>query len=75
MKETFPVELAMYAKDKGIDDEPAFAWWVNHVLRKQKAFINKAKSKYWERTHKYGIRIPKSISEALKIDQENGNRL
>src|SRR6056300_2119734 len=75
MKESFPVELAMYAKEKGIDDEPAFAWWVDHVLKKQKAFIGKVKSKYWERTHKYGIRIPKSISEALKIDKENGNRL
>jgi hypothetical protein len=33
------------------------------------------KSKYWQKTHKYGVRIPKSIKEALKIDAENGNTL
>ena len=37
--------------------------------------IAKLKSKYWQRTHKYGIKIPKSVKEALKIDEENGNTL
>ena len=31
------------------------------------------KSKYWQRTHKYGFRIPKSVNEALEIDKEEGN--
>ena len=35
----------------------------------------KIKSKYWLRTHKYGIRIPKTVKEALQIDKENGNTL
>ncbi len=33
------------------------------------------KSKYWQRTHKYDIRLPKSVQEALKLDAENGNTL
>ncbi len=33
------------------------------------------KSKYWQRTHKYGIRIPKTVQEALAIDKQNGNTL
>ena len=33
------------------------------------------KTKYWQRTHKFGIRIPKSVKEALAIDKENGNTL
>ena len=33
------------------------------------------KSKYWERTHKYGIRIPKSVKEAYTIDQESGDTM
>ena len=37
--------------------------------------IKKVKSKYWSRTHKCGIRVPKSIKEAKEIDEENGNRL
>ena len=26
-----------------------------------------------KQTHKYGIEIPRSIKEAIRIDQENGN--
>ena len=29
-------------------------------------------SKYWKQTHKYGIRLPHSVEEALKIDEETG---
>jgi hypothetical protein len=36
LKESYPVELAMYATDRKIDNEPAFAWWVPYVLKKQK---------------------------------------
>ena len=28
------------------------------------------KSKYWKLTHKYGIRLPHSVEEALRIDEE-----
>ena len=75
LKESYPVELAMYATDRKIDDEPAFAWWVPYVLKKQKRILQKVKSKYWSRTHKYGIRIPKTIKEAIEIDREQGNSL
>lgn len=75
MKESFPIEVADYARSRGIADEPAFAWWVPHVEAKRKHFIGKVKSKYWERTHKYGIRIPKSVKEAIEIDKENGDTL
>ena len=59
----------------GIQYEPAFAWWVPYVVRKQDSIINKAKTKYWQRTHKYGIRIPKSVKEAKKVDAENDDTL
>ena len=75
MKDAFPVETATYAKANQLEHEPAFAWWINHVIKKKERFIKKIKSKYWERTHKYGIRIPKSIKEAIEIDGENGNSL
>lgn len=45
------------------------------MLKKAKRILQKVKSKYWSRTHKYGIRIPKSIQEAMMIDRENGNTL
>ena len=37
--------------------------------------VSRLKSKYWQRTHKYGIKIPKSVNEAYEFDEENGNKL
>jgi hypothetical protein len=31
--------------------------------------------KYWQRTHKFGIRLPKTVAEAQAIDTENGDAL
>ena len=75
MKNSYPIELAEYATNNDIAHEPAFAWWVPYTLRKRKLMINKVKSKYWQRTHKYGIRVPKSVEEAHRIDDENKNSL
>jgi len=75
LKDSYPVELAIYAKERKIESEPAFAWWVPYVLRKQKRILQKVKSKYWARTHKYGIRIPKNVKEAMEIDKEMDNTL
>jgi len=41
----------------------------------EKARISKVKSKYWQKTHKYGVRVPKNIREAREIDDKNGNTL
>jgi hypothetical protein len=56
-------------------DEPAFAWWVPYALKKQQWILQKVKTKYWSRTHKYGICISKSIKEVLEIDREAGNTM
>ena len=55
--------------------EPAFAWWVSHVLKKKAVIILKVKSLYWQTTHRYGIKLPKTISEAKILDKKNGNTL
>jgi len=75
VKDSYPVELAEFAVENKVSHLPAFAWWVPYVLRKRERIVSKIKSKYWSRTHKYGIRIPKSVQEALEIDKENGNHL
>ena len=75
MKESYPVQVAEYAIASRISMEPAFAWWVPRVLKKRNRIISKVKSKYWLRTHKFGIRIPKTIEEACRLDRENGNNL
>ena len=73
MKEAYPVQSAEYAVQARLVEEPAFAWWAPHTLKKRNRIIAKVKSKYWLRTHKFGIRIPKSVQEAREIDEENGN--
>ena len=51
-------------------EEPAFAWWAQKVLRRHDRIINKVASRYWKKTHKYGIEFPKSVKEALAIDEK-----
>ena len=75
LKESYPVQVAEYAVEARISEEPAFAWWVPYTLRKRNRIISKLKSKYWVRTHKFGIKIPKTVAEARALDLENGNTL
>ena len=51
---------------------PALAWWVRKALRKRDRIIKKVKARYWAKTHKFGIELPKTVAEALKIDERTG---
>jgi hypothetical protein len=75
LKESNPVEIAEYAVSNKLVEEPAFKWWVADVLRRRNRIISKLKSRYWKTTHKFGIRVPKTVDEAYKIDQETGTDL
>jgi len=75
LKEAYLVQVAEYATLNRIHDEPAFSWWVPHVIHKRDQIISKVKTKYWQKTHKYGIEVPRSVPEALRIDAKNGNTL
>ena len=61
LKDSYPVPLADYEMANGIQYEPDFAWWVPFILKKQTSIIQKIRSKYHQRTHNYGIRIPKNV--------------
>jgi hypothetical protein len=77
MKNSYPVQVADYAIINCIDDKATFAWWVPTVLtvKKRTRILSKVKAKYWQRTHKFGIRIPKAVAQAQQIDKENGDTL
>ena len=75
LKESYPVQVAEYSVGARISMEPAFAWWVPYMLKKHNRIVAKVKSKYWIRTHKFGVRIPKSVQEAKELDHQNGNNL
>ena len=72
------IETTEYAVTKGIDLEPAFNWWVPHVLKKHDRIISlvrKWTTRYLKRTHKFGIEVPKTVKEALDLDCKNCNTL
>ena len=75
MKESHPVEVAEYARARGIDKEPAFEWWVPHTLKKRKVILSALKKRIRKTTHKYGIEIPTSVEHAFELDRKNGNNL
>jgi len=73
LKESNPVQLAEYATANDIADEPAFKWWVPYILKKRNKIVSRVKSRYWEKSHKFGIELPKTVKEALELDIKNGN--
>jgi hypothetical protein len=44
-------------------------------IRVVDSIIAKLKTKYGVRTHKFGVKIPKTVKEAKLFDKENGNTL
>jgi hypothetical protein len=75
LKESCPVEIAEYAVTQGIDHEPAFCWWVPHVLKKRDRIISAVSKRFHKRTHKFGIEVPRTVDDAIRLDRENGNTL
>ena len=75
-KEYHPIETAEFAKARGIEDEPAFWWWVPYILLKRDIIIGKVKGRCIRRiTHKYGIELSKSISHSESLDKDNNSLL
>ena len=70
LKASNPIELAEYAIANNIADEPAFNWWVHDCIKRRDRIVSKVKAKYWRTSHKFGIRVPKSVDEAYAIDKE-----
>ena len=72
IKDANPIELAQYAVNSGIAKEPAFSWWVPFVIKKSNRIIKALKKKYYRTFQKYGVAIPKTVLEALAIDEATG---
>ena len=74
LKESNPVETAEFAVAKGINKEPAFAWWTGQVLGKRNYLIKKLRKTQVAKSNlKFGLVVPKTVNEALEIDRKNGN--
>ena len=75
LKEYYPIQVAEYAKVDGISGQPVFIWWVPYSLRKRINMISRVKSRYWKRTHRYGIKIPKNYKHVMHLYEQNGTNL
>ena len=75
IKESNPIEMAEYAVSRNISDEPAFAWWVKYTLKKRDRIIKQVTHRSIRKNMKFGVKIPATVEEAEKFDQENGNTL
>ena len=76
LKKSHPIETAAYAVAQGLDSEPAFNWWVPHVIKKRAHIIylvKKRSARYLKKTHKFGVQVPKSAKHGLELDKNNGN--
>ena len=73
LKNSEPLLVARYAKTVGIQNEPAYKWWVSHTLKKQSRLISKLKTLYHKDNLQYGLEVPKNYTEAIKLDDKNGN--
>jgi hypothetical protein len=73
IKEANPIETAEYAVAKGISEEPAFNWWVQHTIKKRDAIISAVKVRFIWRDYKFGLKVPNSIAAARELDRENGD--
>ena len=74
-RESFPFKLADYVVLNQIVDEPEFTWWIKKVLKKRDRIISKMFSKYWPKTHNYGLCIPHTVKEAIEIQKKWGHTM
>ncbi len=75
LKNSNGVQVAEYAVAHNLSHEPAFSWWVVDTLKKRDRIISTSHTRYAKRTHKFGIRLPKTVEEALQIDKDSGTTL
>ena len=78
LKESHPVQTAKFAVAQRTDHEPAFNWWMKHVLKKRDRIMvrfRKWQTRYLKKSHKFGIEFPKTVEQALALDVKNSSNL
>jgi hypothetical protein len=75
LKESNPVEVSDYAVVIYLLDAPDCVWWYPHALKKRIRIIAAVAKRYHKRTHKFGIEVPKSWEDCVRLHKENDNTL
>ncbi|KAL7483918.1 hypothetical protein ACHAW6_009561 [Cyclotella cf. meneghiniana] len=75
LKESHPLHVTEFAIAASIANEPAINWWVSWVLKKRDHIISLVKhqsARYNNRTHMFGIELPKTMDEAYVVNKATG---
>ena len=75
LKESNPIEVAEFAVAHGLQDQPAFIWWVPYTLKRRNRIIAAVNKRSLKRTHKFGIELPRSYDDCVRLDRQNDNTL
>ena len=78
LKESHLIQVVEYLLAQGIIHNPDFNWWVTRVFKKRESIISSLKgtaSQVINKNIKFGIRLPKTVVEALRLEKNNGNLL
>ena len=75
LKDSYPVEVAEFAKVRNLVSKPAFALWVPNTIRRRNVILSAVKAWFMKQTHKYEIEIPRDIAHAKELDCINDNTL
>ena len=75
LKESNPIEVAEFATAHGLQDEPAFIWWVPYTLKQCNQIISAVNKRSLKRSHKFGIELPCTYDDCVCLDQQNNNTL
>ncbi len=80
MRKADPITLAMYARDQNLVNTNGWKWARNikvdgtKMIRTAKR-ISKVKKKFGQIKYKFGVQVPRDAEEALKLDEQNGDKL
>ena len=75
-KESNPVEVAEFSYAHNLNNEPAFRWWVPHIMKKRSYLISKVKTRAQRKGNmKFGVIVPTTVKEAKELDAANNNTL
>ena len=61
LEEPNPIEVAEDAIANQLQIEPAFKWWVGHVLRKNGLLCSAVDARIRKPTHEYGVHVLRSM--------------
>ena len=73
-KSSHPIEVAEYVRAQALGSETPFYQWVHSVLSQRKAIVSKIKARA-QVTHKYGVKIPRTVQQAFTFDKMNSNTM